>query len=286
MLFLLSLTIIIFLKTMNNTEYWDNRRGKVFSGIGGWRVGKGVYSHGFDLTGEDVAGRRSFIELHMLNHTGRLPNRAVADWCEMIYVGLSWPDARIWCNQVAAFAGETAASVGTATAASILAADSRLYGGATIVGGCDWLNHVKEALASGRTIKQVVDAEVKRTRGRVHIKGFARPIANGDERVIQLQRYARDLGFAIGDYERIALDVEAYLKANYGECMNMNGYVGAFLSDQGYTGQEMFNMSCAAVFSGASACFVDAVKRPYGSLMPMRCDDIEYRGKPKRALPA
>lgn len=269
----------------DKTGYWDSRRGKVFSSIGGWRVGEGVYSHGFDLVGDHVAGKRSFIELHMLNHTGRMPKRAVADWCEMIYIGLSWPDARIWCNQIAAMAGETQTSVGVATAASIAAADSRLYGGSTIVGGCDWLNHVKSEQILGHSIKDIVDAEVKRSRGVVHIKGFARPIANGDERVKQLRRYARDLGFEVGEYERIAFEVEDYLRSAYGECMNMNGYVAAFLSDQGYTGQEMFNMSCAAVFSGSSACFVDAEKRPYGSLMPLRCDDIDYQGKAKRAVP-
>lgn len=267
-----------------STAYWDKRRGKVFSKIGGWRIGEGVFSYGLNLVG-DIAGTHSFMQVHLRNLTGRHYSAEVAAWCEMVYVGLSWPDTRIWCNQIAAYAGETHCSTSMATAAAVMAADSRLYGGATIVEGCAWLRHVKSEVEKGATVAEVVDAEVKRNRGKVHIKGYARPIANGDERVTQLRKYARDLGFEKGVYEQLGEEVEQYLLDKYGESMNLNGIVAAFLSDQGFSGEELFDISAAAVFSGATACYTDAVKRPFGSLMPLRCDDIEYCGKPKRALP-
>ena len=59
---------------------------------------------------------------------GRLVDKRLADWVEAGFLCVSWPDSRIWCNQIGALAGSLKTSPVSATMAGVLAADSRMYG--------------------------------------------------------------------------------------------------------------------------------------------------------------
>jgi len=88
---------------LNDTALWDGLRGIIRSRIGGWRVGQDILIHGRGLLSE-LVGEVSYVQLLVLNVTGRLPERRLADWVEGTFMCLSWPDARIWCNQIATYA--------------------------------------------------------------------------------------------------------------------------------------------------------------------------------------
>ncbi|MGI9287876.1 MAG: hypothetical protein ACR2P1_20995 [Pseudomonadales bacterium] len=268
----------------NNTAYWDQRRSNVYSAVGGWILGKGVFSHGINLL-DDVIGKYSYMQIHVLNVTGKLPERKIADWMEASFIFLSWPDSRIWCNQIGALGGEANCSAAAAVAAGIQAACSELYGGSTIVKGCEFLRSAFTKRQQGASVKEIVEFEVSRRRGRPDIAGFARPLVKGDERVDILLAYARALDFPVGPHEQFALEIEEYLGTEYDERMNMNGCIAAFCTDQGYSGEQLNNIAATIVSSGIGACYVDNIHRQQGSFLPLRCDDIEYTGKPIREVP-
>jgi hypothetical protein len=80
-------------------DWLDTRRGKIISGTGGWFPGKGVFSHGYSML-DELVGEKSYFQILILNATGKMVSRELAYWVECIYGCLSWPDPRIWCNQI------------------------------------------------------------------------------------------------------------------------------------------------------------------------------------------
>ena len=123
----------------NDTSFWDTRRGKIRTRKGGWVISEGVvYSHGYNLL-DELMGRISYFQLLILNATGRLPERSVADWLEASFFCISYPDARIWCNHIGSLAGTLSTSPIAAVCAGLMAADSRLYGPLAVVNSAKFI---------------------------------------------------------------------------------------------------------------------------------------------------
>jgi citrate synthase len=64
-----------------------------------------------------------------------------------------------------------------------------------------------------------------------------------------------------------------------------NGYMSAFLSDLGYTAEEVYRIFAILVASGVTACYVDTCNKTPDTFLPLRCSDIEYTGKLARPVP-
>ncbi len=265
-------------------QFWDKHRGTIRSKKGGWVVGKGVFSHGYSMM-DELVGKVSYMQVVILNATGRLPPRQVANWCEAVHICMSWPDPRIWCNQIGALGGTVRASVVAATTAGNLAADAKLYGTKTVVKGMGFIQAALAYFKSGITVDEIVKNECVKHRGKPNIMGYARPIAKGDVRIAAMKRVQQELGLATGEHLQLAYQIEKTLVRDFDENMNLNGYVSAFLSDQGYTAEEAYRILAVLVSSGVTACYIDTRDRPPEAFLPLRCDDIEYTGKPARAVP-
>lgn len=265
-------------------DYLDQRRGKVISNTGGWFPGKGVFSHGYSML-EELVGEKSYFQILILNATGRMVERPLADWVEAIYGCLSWPDPRIWCNQIGALAGAARTSVVAATTVGAMAADSRSYGPRTRLEGVKFIQGALKQYKNGVTPEQIVTAAAAKTRGKPYIVGYIRPIAKGDERIEAMEKVSRQLNLAAGEHMALAYKIEQVLIEKYDERMNINGYVCAFLSDYGFSGQEMYQMFAGMVASGVTACYLDTYKRPPDTFLPLRCDDIDYHGAARRQVP-
>jgi citrate synthase len=138
---------------------------------------------------------------------------------------------------------------------------------------------------AGLSAEQIIQQECERHRGKPKITGYARPIATGDERVAAMEIVTKDLGFTVGDHLSLAYEVQDVLLDKYNESMNINGYVSAFMLDQGYSVEEIYHICAVCVESGVLACYVEANDRPAESFLPLRCDDIEYIGVDARPLP-
>lgn len=267
-----------------DTGSWDRNRGIIRSRKGGWKIGEAVYCHGYDMI-DDFMGHKSYFQVLILNATGRLVEKRLADWLEAIFIGLSWPDPRVWCNQIGALAGTMRASVVAATTAGVLAADSRNYAQRTLVEGCKFISFALSETRKGLTAEEFVMQQITETGGTPKFMGYARPVAKGDERVPAMERIAKAHGFTDGEHLNLAYAIEKILLERFDESMNLTGYMAAFFSDQDFSGEEAYRICSIWVNSGVTACYTDTIARPAGTFMPLRCDDIEYQGPPPRAVP-
>lgn len=265
---------------LNDTTLWDGLRGIIRSRIGGWRVGQDILIHGRGLLSE-LVGEVSYVQLLVLNVTGRLPEGRLADWVEGTFMCLSWPDARIWCNQIATYAGTLRASPVAAVSAGLLASESRLYGPGTALASTGFIVEALQSRQAGQTPAEIVAGFRRRHRTRA-VPGFGRPVARGDERVVAMKRFARQLGFAVGPHLALADAVESVLRDEAGESMNLAGYITAFLADLGYSAEEIHAIYAICVQGGLLACYREAVTGAPDTFMPMRVDDVRYTGPAPR----
>lgn len=262
----------------------DRRRGKIISATGGWFPGKGVFSHSYSML-EELVGEKTYFQILILNATGRLVEKPLADWIEALYGCLSWPDPRIWCNQIGALAGAARTSVMSATAMGSLAADSRIYGVLPLLESVAFIQQALTNHKQGMTPAQIIDNAFAACTGKPYIMGYRRPIAKGDERLVVMEQVGRKLGFTIGEHMLLAYEIEKDLLQRIDEGMNINGYMSAFLADQGFSADECYQMFSMLVASGVTACYLDTYKRPPDTFLPLRCDDIDYQGAAKRPVP-
>lgn len=265
-------------------KYLDGRRQRIYSYTGGWFPGKGVYSHGYSML-EQLVGDKSYFQILILNATGRMVDKNLADWVEAICGCLSWPDPRIWCNQIGALAGSARASNLAATVMGCLATDSRTYGVLPIIEGVGFIQQALVRHQQGASPEQIVAEAAAAHGGKPLIVGYIRPIAKGDERLEAMERISQRLGIARGAHLSLAYQIEQAMQAGYGEGMNINGYVAAVLADQGFSPEQVYRIFPTAVASGVTACYLDALRRPPESFLPLRCDDIDYQGPAQRPLP-
>jgi citrate synthase len=266
------------------TALLDQYRGVVRSRTGAWFPGKGVYSHGYSMM-DELVGEKSYFQVLILNATGKMVDRPVADWVEAIYICLSWPDPRIWCNQIGALGGTVQSSVVAATVAGTLASDSRTYGVRPLIEGVEFIQAAMQQQKTGMDVAAIVESECAKHGGKPYIVGYARPIAKGDERLEAMERVSEGLGFTEGEHLLLAYAIEEELRERFDEGMNINGYMSAFLSDQGFTAQEVYQMFSLLAMSGVTACYLDTLNRPVGSFLPLRCQDMDYQGKSPRPVP-
>lgn len=261
------------------------QRGKLRERNGGWLAERGVFSHGRDVLRELLPNKRYF-HLLVLNALGREPEDRFCRWLEAIFICLSWPDPRIWCNGIGALAGAASTSTLAATAAGMLASDSTMYGPYTLLKGVDFIQRARAEVDAGTSVANFLEKEISRSGGKVHLMGFARPIATGDERVEAMLAYADVLGYTIGPHLQLSLDMEARLIKNHDESLNIGGYISAFLSDQDLSAQQVYDLFPSMVNSGVTACYVEQKEKGVRSYLPLTCDDVEYSGPEPRVLPS
>ena len=267
-----------------DTGIWDRNRGIIRSSKGGWFAGKGVFNHGYDMM-RDLVGKVSYMQVIVLNATGKLPSREIADWCEAVYICLSWPDPRIWCNHIGALAGSVRCSPVAATVAGTLASDSHSYGPGTLASGVRFIQSALKKKLGGLSVEDIVNAECRVTGKTPTITGYARPLAKGDERVAAMERVAIQLGFTTGPHLALAYEIESHLLEHYNESMNINGYCTGFLADHEYSPEDVYRISTCLVSSGVTACYTDTFGKTPNTFLPHHCNDIEYQGKEPREVP-
>lgn len=262
--------------------HWEKKHNRITTSIGKWIGGEDVYCHGYSMMNE-LLGKISYMQMIVLNATGKLIDQKLSQWLEGNFIGLSYPDARIWCNQIGALAGTSRASVVAGTLAGTLAADSRAYGSQTNKISMDFIQQALLKYKKGESIENII-AQVKHKDNKPVITGYARPVKRNDERLLPHEEMTKNLEFEIGEHLQLAYRIDAYLKDNFDLAMNIGGYGAAFLSDQGFTSEEIYRVKSLSVSSGVMACFADFEKQVESSFLPLRCDDIEYNGHPPRKL--
>lgn len=266
------------------TDYWDQYRNTIRTKRGGWIRGEKILSHGYSLM-DDLVGKKSYFQIMLMNIMGELPERRLGDWVEATHSCLSFPDARIWCNQIGALAGTSQALPLDGILSGILASDSTMYGPGMAPDTYKFLTAAKQEYQAGSTIEAIVVKRSRRKGTKPLIPGFGRPLATGDERVNRMEVVAKELGYEVGETLQLAYEIEQYLLQHYGESMNLATYTVAFLMDQGFDAAQIQVAGSLMVTAGVVACYMDALGKPPETFLPLRCDDIEYTGPAARTVP-
>ena len=265
-------------------EFWDAQRGVIRSRKGGWKIGEDVVLHGLSLFNQ-LMGSASWCQVWLLSITGRLIERRVADYCEAFWMTMSFPDARIWCNQVSALAGTMRCTPVAGVSSGTLTSDSLQYAGWAISLSANFLvGALRQTTEPGFSMDGFFASLPKSAAGCPVMPGYSRPVALGDERVAVLHRLLTSSGIPIGEHLRLALALHHVLLSRYGEQINAGGFMAAFLLDQDFTPAQIYAFFSIAVQAGAIACYIEAMDRPAESFLPMRCDDVDYQGAPPRSI--
>lgn len=263
---------------------WDSLRGIVRTRVGGWKIGKGVTTYGYALI-DELVGNVSYFEVLILSISGKMPEPRLAKWAEAIYSCMSFPDPRIWCNQVGALAGTARSAPVSGIAAGVQASDSRMYGPGTVPAAYGFLSYAMQQHGSGVGVKSIVESQSRRPGMQPAIPGYGRPLATGDERVLAMTKVTEKLGFEAGPYMLLARDIERYMLDNHAESMNLATFIVAFLRDQQWSLEQIRQLTSIIVTAGVAACYAEAYSKPAETFLPLRCEDIDYRGAALRPVP-
>ena len=268
---------------VSKTSFWDDNHNRIKTSIGKWVGGEDVICHGHSMM-KELLGHISYMQMTVLNVTGRLIDRKLADWLEGNFIGVSYPDSRIWCNQIGSLAASSRTSVVAATVAGVLAADSRAYGGSqTSKIGMTFIQNALINYKNGQSLRSIIEG-CRFNNDKPVITGYARPVSRTDERLAPHIAMTRKLGFKTGEHLQLAFEIDQYLEEQYGLGMNVAGYSCSFLSDQGFSPDEMYQIKSLMVASGVTACFVDNQSQCADSFLPQHCTDIEYNGPQLRTI--
>ena len=271
----------------SKNSLWDRGRGVIRSRKGGWIIGRGVYYGRYSLL-DDLVGRVSYFQTLLLAVLDELPERRIADWAEAMYQCMSYPDSRLWCNQIGSLSGATRTSAIAGVTTGILASDSHMYGSGIVVK--DAYEFLQQGVMQKKTkallpLPQILRDSVRRRGKRFIIPGFGRPLASGDERIAAMERVGKELGLEAGPYLTFAYDVERYLLETQGDSLNLTGYGVAAMMDIGWTLPQIQRVYAVAATCGVVTCYSEAYDNPPESFLPLRCEDIEYRGHAPRPVP-
>jgi len=281
---MISMYIMLAKNSRRQSRYWDKRRGRIVSRKGKWIGGKDTVFSGFSMT-NDLLGKVSYMQVIILNATGKLVEPNIARWFEGNFIGMSYPDSRIWCNQVGTFCGQQRVSVVAGTAAGILCADSRAFGPQTSLYAMALIKNAMSLHKEGCSLEDIVDRVSQKRRGRMTIVGFDRPVKRPDERIVPHEKMRKALSIDRGPYLNLAFELGDFLEHHCGMSLNIAGYGAAFLCDLGFSAEEIYRLKAFSVASGVTAAFCDGESLGFNEYLPLRCDDIEYVGPQSRALP-
>jgi len=263
--------------------YFDARHRHICTGIGKWFGGHDTLVRGRWLL-SDLLQEISVTQLAVLNITGRLIEPQLANWLEKTVFFTSYPDQRIWCNQLGALAGNGATSPVAAAAAGILAADSKAYGSRAQYLTVHTLENLYRRHAAGATLGELV-AEFPLRNGVPSISGFARPLKIADERLEPMRKFTAELDLADGPYLRFTEILAEHLRRFHQSDVNAAGYACAVLMDQGFSATDVYRIRTSDVLSGVLACYGDLYDCPANAFLPQTCTDVQYEGVARRPMP-
>ncbi|BBL72617.1 citrate/2-methylcitrate synthase [Methylogaea oryzae] len=259
-------------KLLENEDNW-------VTDMGAWFPAERVVFRGKDLFRE--LGDLPWMGLLLYGITGRVPDEKQIRLFDAMWVlCTSYPDPRLWNNRVAALAGTARSTALLALGAANAVSEASLYGRRPGIRAIDFLLRAKQQLDQGVDLKRVVALELEKHK---RIYGYGRPVTDQDERIVPLLTFAATLGFSDGVYVGLAFAVEEILLARPKPLhMNIAIVLAALAADQGLTPHEYYRFMALSFSAGMTACHVDAMQKPEGTLFPLSCKRLAYCGAPRR----
>jgi hypothetical protein len=261
-------------------ELLNENVGRLKSRVGGCFLGSHVIFRGEDLHAELAKAR--WMDVFVFGITGRRFSDATLTLLEAIWAHTSYPDSRIWNNRVAALAGSTRTTGNLALSAALAVSEAAIFGRGIDIRASDFLIRTRTELSAGGELGPWVRRELTERRS---IAGYGRPVSNRkDERLDPILDLARSLGLGDGPYVQLAHDIERFLlDSRLRMRMNYGAIAAALTADVGMSPREYYLFMHPAFLAGMPPCYLDAVERPAGTVLPLPCSGVVYRGTAKRS---
>ncbi len=263
---------------MRGAQFLLDCEDRHVTSMGAWFPGERVVFRGQDLHRD--LGRLEWLDLYMFSVTGRhLPDHHLR-MINALWVQTSFPDPRLWNNQVSALAGTARSTGNLAIAASFAVSEATIYGRRADIRAVDFLQKTREAVDTGADLGELIETRLAESR---NVPGYGRPVVSQDERIRNLLPLVEELGFADGPYVKLAFEIERVLENRRRRLrLNYGGLAAALGSEMGLDPKEHYFGTMLAFLAGMVPCFLDAGAKPESSLLPLRCSRIEYQGVPRR----
>ncbi len=260
--------------------------------MGAWFPGERVVLRGKDIFHD--LNDYSWMKLLLYGITGKSFSDKQLELFEGIWtLCTSYPDPRLWNNQVAALAGTARSTMALGMSASIAVSEAIIYGFRPLVASQKLLHLVHHRCQHGEKLDDVVTdilatgddgrpgAGKNRTVAR--LPGYGRPIVHGDERIKPLMSLARRLGYDKGDLVTIAFEIEESLQTRGSSLrMNIAALMGALTADQGMSSREYYFYMIQCFSAGIIPSAISTFEQTEGSFFPARCTRIHYQGYEQR----
>lgn len=223
-------------------------------------LGERVVVHGKDLHAECID--LGFVGYTLFCVTGRVFPAAVARVFEEFWVATGYPDARIWCNRIAAYLASARVDPGLAMSAAIAASDSRAYGFGAMAAAYEVQAEMPEHIDARNS--WLAD---KLARG-VVLHGYGRPMHRTDERIAVALRSLLRHGVAAGAALKRAFWLQRMLVAHKHVGLNIAGVWAAVAIDAGLDHAAYTQFMLLMFAPGHMAVYAEQRTRPALGFLP------------------
>jgi citrate synthase len=217
-------------------------------------LGRQVVIHGKDLHGECL--ELGFVHYLLFCITGRLFDAAQVEVLEGLWVATGYPDARIWCNRVAAYLGSARVDPGLAMSAALAASNSTAYGFRAIDAAYAVQAEIPDELPARRAW---LDGVLERRR---RLAGYRRPAHDHDERIAVALHSMVRAGLRAGPALKRAFWVARELAARKGIEMNIAAVWAAIAIDFGIDRRQYEAFMLLMFAPGYMAVYTEWRRRP------------------------
>jgi len=254
--------------------------GRLKSRVGGCFLGSHVIFRGEELHAGLAESR--WMDVFVFSITGRRFSDAALTLLEAIWTHTSYPDGRIWNNRVASLAGSARTTGNLALSAALAVSEGAIFGRGIDIRASDFLIRTRSELSAGGELGPWVRRELSEHRS---IAGYGRPVSNKkDERLDPILALAHSLRLGAGPYVQLAHDIERFLlDSRLRMRMNYGAIAAALTADVGMSPREYYLFMHPAFLAGMPPCYLDALERPAGTVLPLPCSGVAYRGTAKRS---
>lgn len=206
------------------------RPPEIRTAVGLASLGQQVLVHGKDLHRDCL--ELSYVHYMLFCVTGRPFDAVRAGVFEQLWVATGYPDARIWCNRVAAYLGSARVDPGLAMSAALAASNSTAYGFQAMRAAFAVQTEIPDDESVRRLWLEAALASKQR------LAGYRRPIAGQDERIAVALHSLANAGLPAGPALKRAFWLARELQSRKGIAMNIAAVWAAIAIDFGLDGPE------------------------------------------------
>ncbi|MCC6531643.1 MAG: citryl-CoA lyase [Burkholderiales bacterium] len=254
---------------------WQTKISRVLEGK--------VIIHGYSH--EQLIGDKSYAEGVFLTLRGELPTPAEARMLDAMLNSLLDHGFVAASVLAARYAASGNPQLVPGTAAGLLTAGSNTI---SPQHSAEFLDRAvkmmkDEKLSLEETAKRVV-AAIRAEKRR--IPGLGHPTHKGDDfRAVKLRKIAQECGL-VGDKVKMFEAIHAEfvrVTGRQGLCINVDGMLGALMSEMGFRPMQMAAVALLAVLPGIMAHVIEEIEEGK-PLRIVRDEDCDYTGKPERPV--